>query len=165
MTCPNAPIASLRGWIDRLDETGRLTRIKPDAPLEFTLAAIAKRHDGRQATLFPKPGGHDLSIISGIVAARPWIAEAMGVDEADMVAKFRDAVENPLPWREVTEAPVQRVVIERDIDIARELPIPSHNEHDSGAYITAGLVIAANPKTGVQNVSINRIQISGRFSF
>ncbi|PPR17491.1 MAG: hypothetical protein CFH40_02620, partial [Alphaproteobacteria bacterium MarineAlpha10_Bin3] len=99
MTRPNAPFASLRGWLDRLNETGRLARIKPGAPLEFTLAAIAKRQDGRQATLFPRPGGHDLSIVSGIVAARPWIAEAMGVDEADMVARFRDAVENPLPWR------------------------------------------------------------------
>ncbi len=163
MTRPNAPFASLRGWLDRLKETGRLARIKPGAPLEFTLAAIAKRHDGMRATLFFKPGGHDLSVVSGIVAARPWIAEAMGVDEADMVARFRDAVENPLPWRNVADgaAPVQEVVIDRDIDVARELPIPLHNEHDSGAYITAGLVIAANPKTGVQNVSINRIQISG----
>ncbi len=160
---PNAPFSTLRSWIDRLEETGRLARTKPDVPLEFTLAAIAKRCDGEKATLFPSPGGHDLSIVSGIVSSRPWIAEAMGVDEPDMLNRFRDAVLNPIPWSEVasTSAPVQEIVIEDDINVAETLPIPVHNEHDSGAYITAGLVIAANPKTGYQNVSINRIQING----
>ena len=158
---PNAPVTTLRSWLDRLDETDRLARIKPDVPLEFTLAAIAKRLDGDKATLFPSPGGHALSLVSGLVAARPWIAEAMGVDEADMLNRYRDAVNNPLPWTEVASAPVQQVVVDGDLDIREELPIPVHNEHDAGAYITAGLVIAANPRTGVQNVSINRIQISG----
>ena len=43
----------------------------------------------------------------------------------------------------------------------RQLPIPKHNEHDSGPYITAALLIARNPKTGIQNVSIHRCQVSG----
>ena len=46
-------------------------------------------------------------------------------------------------------------------DIRTLLPVPTHSEHDHGAYITAGLVIARNPRTGVQNVSINRIEIHG----
>ena len=160
---PNAPFATLRSWLDRLEETGRLARTKPDIPLEFTLAAIAKRLDGEKATLFPTPGGHALSVISGLVAARPWIAEAMGVDETDMLDRYRDAVLHPVPWSEVPSdtAPVQQIVVDGDLDITEELPIPVHNEHDAGAYITAGLVIAANPRTGIQNVSINRIQISG----
>ena len=41
------------------------------------------------------------------------------------------------------------------------MPIPTHNEHDIWAYITAGLVIARNPQSGEQNVSINRLQING----
>jgi 2,5-furandicarboxylate decarboxylase 1 len=48
------------------------------------------------------------------------------------------------------------------LDISSLLPIPTHSEHDSGPYLTAGLVIARNPKTGVQNVSINRLQVNGR---
>ena len=43
----------------------------------------------------------------------------------------------------------------------RLLPLPTHNEHDNGPYITAGLLIARNPATGVQNVSIHRLQLSG----
>jgi 2,5-furandicarboxylate decarboxylase 1 len=56
------------------------------------------------------------------------------------------------------EAPCQQVV-HRDCDVRAVLPVPTHSEHDNGPYITAGLVIARNPKTGVQNVSINRIQV------
>jgi len=51
--------------------------------------------------------------------------------------------------------------VHRDVDLAKLLPLPTHNEHDSGAYITAGLLIARNPATGVQNVSIHRLQLSG----
>ena len=43
---PNAPFTTLRSWVDRLEETGRLAQAKPDVPLEFTLAAIATRCDG-----------------------------------------------------------------------------------------------------------------------
>ncbi|HBZ05665.1 MAG TPA: UbiD family decarboxylase, partial [Massilia sp.] len=92
-----------------------------------------------------------------------WIAEAMGVEQAGLLAAFRHAADHPLPWREVEagSAPCQQVV-HNDIDLHALLPIPTHSEHDNGPYITAGLVIARNPVTGVQNVSINRIQVHGK---
>ena len=43
----------------------------------------------------------------------------------------------------------------------KQLPLPTHNEHDSGAYVTAGIMIMRNPSTGKQNVSIHRCQLSG----
>ena len=134
--------------------------IQPGRALQFELAAIAKRLDGHKATLFPQPGGHAMAVISGLVSDRQWIAEAMGVEPSDVLARFQDAALNPLPWREVTTAPAQEVV-HRDVDLAKLLPLPTHNEHDNGAYITAGLLIARNPATGVQNVSIHRLQLSG----
>ena len=39
--------------------------------------------------------------------------------------------------------------------------MPTHNELDHGPYITAGLLIARNPRTGIQNVSIHRLQLTG----
>ena len=85
----------------------------------------------------------------------------MGVSNNVLLEHFREAVLNPIPWKEVKKAPVQEIVIRKNIDIKKILPIPIHNEHDSGAYITAGLVIARNPQSGEQNVSINRLQING----
>ena len=101
-----------------------------------------------------------MPVISGLVSDRQWIAEAMGVEPGDVLARFQDAALNPLPWREVKTAPVQEVV-HREVDLGRQLPLPTHNEHDNGAYITAGLMIARNPATGIQNVSIHRLQLSG----
>jgi len=154
------PITTLRDWLDHLAARDRLAVIRPEISLQFELAAIAKRFDGHKATLFPRPGGHAMPVISGLVSDRQWIADAMGVDSSEVLARFQDAALNPLPWKEVKSAPVQEIM-HREVNLGKQLPLPTHNEYDSGAYITAGLVIARNPVTGVQNVSIHRLQLSG----
>jgi 2,5-furandicarboxylate decarboxylase 1 len=154
------PVRSLREWLDHLEARDRLKVLKPGTGLRFELAAIAKRLDGRRATLFPKPDGHPFPVVSGLISDRGWMAEAMGVEPAELLARFEDAALNPLPLQEVKSAPVQEVV-HRQIDLAKLLPLPTHNEHDSGPYVTAGILITRNPRTGQQNVSIHRCQLSG----
>jgi len=154
------PITTLRAWLDHLAAHDRLAVMKPGTALRFELAAIAKRLDGHKATLFPRPDNHTMPVLSGLVSDRQWIAEAMGVEAGEVLARYQDAALNPLPCKEVTSAPVQEIV-HREVDLGKQLPLPVHNEHDNGAYITAGLLIARNPKTGVQNVSIHRLQLSG----
>ena len=134
--------------------------VKPGTGLRFELAAVAKRLDGLRATLFPRPGGHPIPVVSGLVSNRDWMAEAMGVEPGEVLARFQDAALNPIPWRETTSAPAQEVV-HRQVDLELLLPLPTHNEHDSGPYVTAGLMITRNPRTGKQNVSIHRCQLSG----
>jgi 2,5-furandicarboxylate decarboxylase 1 len=154
------PVTALRDWLDRLSETSRLATIRPGVSLQFELAAIAKRLDGSKATVFSSPGGHPMSVISGLVSDRKWIAEAMGVEASGLLQRFQDAARNPIPWKEITQAPAQEVV-HREPDIQSLLPVPTHNELDSGAYITAGMLISRNPRTGIQNAAIHRHQISG----
>lgn len=153
------PITTLRDWLDHLAARDRLAVIRPEISLHFELAAIAKRFDGHKATLFPRPGGHAMPVISGLLSDRQWIADAMGVDLSEVLARFQDAALNPLPWKEVKSAPVQEIV-HHEVDLGKQLPLPTHNEYDSGPYITAGLLITRNPVSGVQNVSIHRLQLS-----
>lgn len=160
------PFRSLRAWLRHLAASERLAVARPGAALKHELAAIAKRLDGKQAVLFPQPGGHAISVVSGFMSQRSWIAESLGVPPGALLAHFRKATEEPTPWRELSkqDAVCQQVVHDfhaQPLDITQLLPIPTHSEFDSGPYITAGLVIARNPRTGVQNVSINRIQING----
>ena len=168
MNTHNQTFTSLRDWLRHLANTDRLAAIRPGVSLVHELAAIAKRLDGEQAVLFPQPGGHTIPVVSGFMSRRSWIAEAMGVPESEVLRRFLGAAERPLPWQELAKgtAPVQQLVHRFDgdegPDIRKLLPVPTHSEHDAGAYITAGLVIARNPKTGVQNVSINRIQLHDR---
>lgn len=153
------PITDLRVWLDHLAAHDRLAIICPGTDLRFEIAAIAKRLDGHKAALFPRPSGHAIPVVSNLVSDRAWLAESMGVPPSKLLEAFQKASAEPLPWHEVASAPVQQVV-HRDVDLAGLLPIPTHNEHDSGPYITAGLVISRNPRTGVQNVTIMRCQLS-----
>ncbi len=155
-----APTTTLRDWLDRLATTDRLAVARPGVALTHQLAAVANRLDGRKATLFPRPDGHAIPVVSGLTSDRGWMAEAMGVAPGELLGRFRHAAANPLPCAEVAEAPVQQVVHRGGIDLTKLLPIPTHNEHDSGPYISAGLCLARNPRNGIQNVSIHRLQVN-----
>src|SRR5262249_59815472 len=91
--------------------------------------------------------------VSGVISDRGWMAEAMGVTPDRMLAHFQEAARKPIPCREVKTAPAQEAM-HRDVDLAKLLPLPTHNEMDSGPYITAGLLISRNPVNGAPNVTL-----------
>ncbi|SDL41577.1 2,5-furandicarboxylate decarboxylase 1 [Modicisalibacter muralis] len=153
---------NLREWLDHLQRQHRLSVIRPGVDLKFGVAAVANRLDGTAASLFIEPGGHPVSVVSGLLSDRAWMAEAMGVAPSQVLSRYLEASLNPLPWNETSEAACQEVVHTDELDLGALLPIPTHNEHDSGPYITAGLMIIRNPVTGVQNVSIHRLQVTGQ---
>jgi 2,5-furandicarboxylate decarboxylase 1 len=150
----------LRGWLRRLAATGRLAVTRNGVSLIDELAAVSKKLELERAVMFPRPGGHPMTVVANLFVDRAWIADSIGVPTEDLLTRFQQAVRQPLAWTEVTDAAAQEVV-HRDVDLLKLLPIPKHNEHDSGPYITAALLIARNPKTGIQNVSIHRCQIGG----
>ncbi len=129
------PIRSLRDWLDHLARNDRLALVKERVDLRHELAAYAKRLDGKRATLFPRPGGHAMPVISGLVSNRGWIAEAMGVEPPEVL----DAVPGSgAQSASLARGPRRRR--RRRSSIARStcaklLPLPTHNEHDSGPYI------------------------------
>jgi len=157
----HAPVGgNLRGWLDHLRNSDRLALARPGIALRFGVAGVANRLDGTRASVFPAPGGHPVPVISGLLSRRAWMAEAMGVPEDELLARLDHACRHPVRWREVTEPACQQVIHD-DVDLRKLLPAPTHNEHDFGAYITAGLLVSRRPDTGIQNVSIHRLQISG----
>ncbi|WP_205621009.1 UbiD family decarboxylase [Intrasporangium chromatireducens] len=153
------PGADLRGWLDHLQARQRLAIAHPGVDLRFGVAGVANRLDGTRASFFPSPSGHDVPVVSGLLSQRGWMAEAMGVSENELISTFEAACQEPVPWRETTTAVCQQVV-HQEVDLERILPIPTHNEHDSGGYITAGLLISRQRSTGAQNVSIHRLQVN-----
>ncbi len=132
----------LRSWLQRLAATGRLAVARNGVSLIDELAAVSKKLELERAVMFPRPGGHPMTVVSNLFVDRSWVADSIGVPTQDLLARFQQAVQRPLPWTEVKDAAAQQV-IHHDVDI------------------TAALLIARNPKTGVQNVSIHRCQVSG----
>jgi 2,5-furandicarboxylate decarboxylase 1 len=148
--------------LQRLVATDRLAVPREGVSLIDELAAVAKKLELERAILFPSPGEQTIPVVANLFADR--IAESLGVPAGELLPFFQNAIRHPLPWVEVTAAPVPvpvQDVVHRDVDLLRQLPIPKHNEHDSGPYISAALLIARNPTTGIQNVSIHRCQVSG----
>lgn len=156
-----AELLTMRRWIDKLRVTGRLAVARPGVSLAFELAAITKQMQRRSAVLFPSPGGHSVPVVAGLLASQEWVAEILDVPVERVANTYAAAVKAPLPWREVTSSTAQSVV-HRAPDLPKILPLPIHNELDSGPYLTAGLLIARNPDTGIQNVSIHRCQLASR---
>lgn len=150
----------LRSWLRQLATADRIAVACDGVSLIDELAAVSKKLELKQAVLFPRPAGHDIPVVANLFADRSWIADSLDVSTDQLLPRFLQAVRRPLPWVEISDAPVQQVV-HREVDLLKQLPIPKHNEHDSGPYITAALLIARNPATGIQNVSIHRCQVSG----
>src|SRR5438132_1627760 len=152
--------SDLRSWLAHLAERGLLAVAREGVSLTDELAAVSKSLERERAVLFPRPDGHEIPVVANRFADPNWVSDSIGVSEDQLLQRFQAAALNPLPIREVVNGPVQEVV-HNQVDLLKQLPIPKHNERDSGPYITAGLLIARNPRTGVQNVSIHRCQISG----
>lgn len=154
---------SLRTWLNYLHETNQLAVVDKEVSTTFEMAAFTKEYDGKAPVFFPKVEGYDISACAGIASTRNHFAQAMNCSEQEMIPKFLEAIDHPLPTEKIPsgEAPVHEVVIDSDIDLMKLFPIPLHQAKDSGHYITAALAIVRDPETGNQNVSIHRLQVSG----
>ncbi|MGP4080636.1 UbiD family decarboxylase [Pseudalkalibacillus sp. R45] len=155
---------TFRSWLTHLQTRGRLAAIDKKVSLEFEVAGIAKKLDGKMATYFTNVEDYEVPVVSGICSTREDFAEALETDQFNLIPKFTEAVSAPTVCRlvEPKDAPVKENIILENIDLMNKLPIPVHHEDDSGNYITAGLFIVRDPVTRKQNVSIHRLQISGK---
>ncbi|MDM5201178.1 UbiD family decarboxylase [Fictibacillus enclensis] len=155
---------TFRTWLDHLQSTGRLAVINKKVSADFEIAAVAKKLDGQKAAYFSNVDGYKVPLVSGICSSRQDFADALETDEKGIIPKFSKAVSIPKPCRliEKEDAPVKENIITENIDILKTFPIPIHHEMDSGHYISAALFITRDPETRKQNVSIHRLQISGK---
>ncbi|GIM45407.1 hypothetical protein DNHGIG_09560 [Collibacillus ludicampi] len=155
---------TFRTWLEYLESVGRLAVIGKKVGLEFELAAVAKKLDGKKAVYFTQVEEYTVPVVSGICSTREDFAEALDTDPYGIIPKFTKAVDSPVPCRHVEreQAPVKENIIRENIDLMKLFPIPVHHEKDSGNYITAGLFIVRDPVTRKQNVSIHRLQVSGK---
>lgn len=155
--------SSFRQWLTFLEEKGLLKQVSRQVDLEYELAAVGKRADGLHAVRFTNVKGHKMPVVTGVAGSRDMLAAALNTTVNDLVPKFARAVEKPTPCMVVAdcEVPWKEVAAREGIDLAALLPAPVHHKRDAGRYITAAILVAKDPRTGVRNVSIHRLQILG----
>lgn len=66
--------------------------------------------------VFPKPGGHKIPVVGGLLGQRQWVAELLNIPEESLLSTFQRALKSPLDWQIIKQdkAPVHEVIHEKD---------------------------------------------------
>jgi 2,5-furandicarboxylate decarboxylase 1 len=149
---------SLREFLAVLESRGALMRVSRQVDLVHELSAYLSETERGPAVLFERTSA-GLPVVGNVLNSRERIGLALGVESAATEATIAAAVDAPLQPELVDAAPWQAVTVESP-DLAA-LPVPTFFEHESGPYITAGVIVARDPETGRRNVSIARLKLLG----
>lgn len=157
-------LIDLQAYLDYLENQEQLVRVKTEVDAVYELAGIAAKFEGGKTVLFEKVRDSDYPVLIGLYWNR------------DLIARFFETTSEEFPFllkdeiREWQNSPMEPViskqglaneVIEDEVDLYK-LPIPHHAEGDGGRYLTSSVVIAKDPDTGVRNVSVHRIMLTGK---
>jgi UbiD family decarboxylase len=106
--------------------------------------------------------GSDAPVVINAQASRKLMALALECKPEALAAKFTERQGKPIAPVEVNDAPVQEVVkIDAEVDLAK-VPLLTHYDVNAAPYVTAGIVVAADPDSGVRNTSYNRLMMAGK---
>src|SRR5215510_2133071 len=156
---------SLRGFVAALEQAhpGEVMRISEPVDLAYQTQALAlelERQRRFPVLIFEKIRGHTIPVVSNVMASRRGLATALGVDEARLPEEYARRLKEPVK-PVVLERPPFPVDVHRGedtVDLAT-LPIPTYFPGDGGPYLTAGLLVARDPATGVSTAGFHRFQV------
>ena len=147
---------SLRGFIDLLTQRSEVIDIAEPIDLDYVLPAVLGRLEAGPAVRFSQVRGNTMPVVGNLVSRRDRIALALAAEPSEISSRLLDAVANPIPTVEVTEAECQQVV--EPVDLAA-LPIPRFFEKETGPYITAGVILVQDVVSGERNASFARFKV------
>ncbi len=155
-------VADLSRIIERLDELGRLVRVKSAVNPKYDLAGIAAKYEGGdQALLFENVKGYDIPLFIGLYWSRALLADLFSQEEKSLPQYVSDCIGSwqtkPVLPKVVAHGPVLEVT-DRRVNL-KKLPIPTLALEDAGPYLDAAVVITKDPENGVRNASIQRFLV------
>lgn len=158
---------SMRAFVDSYGraQPGEVVRVTEAVSMEYDVMATVLEYERRRrwpVLLFENVDGTDIPIVANVVASRRALAFAMAVDESRLAAEYARRLTDTIKPVVVADPPFRaRVLTGRDADLGR-LPIPVYFPGDAGRYLTAGMLVARDPVTGVETEGYHRFQVKGR---
>ncbi|MFH1243245.1 MAG: UbiD family decarboxylase [Pseudomonadota bacterium] len=159
-----AAIKTMRNFLRRLEQRGDLVRVKRKVSPLFEQTTILKKvmDASGKTVLFENVGYGNFKIVGNIYGGRNKFATLFDVPELEIRPHFEKLLRRkPISPRIIKHAPVQEVVHLGKPNIPNLLPVPFQYEKDRSRYITAGLIVARDPDTGINNVSFARLMVHG----
>jgi 2,5-furandicarboxylate decarboxylase 1 len=157
----------LRSFIAELEskhpeEVARVT--KPISPRYEITALLTQLEKAKRFPLLfcEKVEGSEAPVVINAQSSRKLMALALECRQEDLAACFTERQGKPRAPVEVSNAPVHEVVKLGDQVDLTKVPLLTHYDVNAAPYITAGIVVAADPETGVRNTSYNRLMMAGQ---
>ena len=145
--------------LERLDEQGQLLVVDEEIDLLHDLSALLSLTHERMAVRANRIKGHTMAVFGNLLIDRNRIAMAMEVEPGDIQSTLLGSVRQPVPPTIVADAPVQQLSFTGGV-LAR-LPVPTFFSKETGPYISAGMMVARDPETGLGNASYARLKVLG----
>ena len=151
-------------FISRLDKADDLVRIRQRLSTKYEISAVLDLVDktSGQAVLFERVRGHSTPVVGNLLSRRRRLALALGVEEDALLKEYSRRVKRRVKPKLVSEGPVMHRVVERNVNIPKEMPVLTYREGDASPYFTSAVTMAKDPETGASGMGIYRIQVRGR---
>ncbi|MCH8227331.1 MAG: UbiD family decarboxylase [Proteobacteria bacterium] len=160
-------LTDLQAYVGFLEANNLLIRVKTAVDSHLELAGIAKLFEGDKALLFEQVKGSDYPVLIGLYWNRDLMAKVFGCESSQLPFVLTEEIrawhKNPMEPVILESGPANEVV-ETKIDLGK-LPVPHHATGDGGPYLTSSVVIAKDPDTGIRNLSVHRMMVTGENRF
>jgi UbiD family decarboxylase len=175
------PFEDLQQFIAQLERSGQLRRVKIEVDPVLEAGEIAQRvlREGGPALLFERPAGASMPLVMNLFGTMDRVRTALGRDPGGIGGELLQAVQRLNPpslaslWQNrtvlsrlrhmrpsaVSAGICQEVVEGPDL---MQLPVLKCWPLDGGRFLTFGMVITHNPRTGARNLGLYRLQVFGK---
>ncbi len=144
---------------------GEVVRVTEPVGIEHDVMAVVLEYERRRRwpiLFFEQVRGFDIPVVANVVASRRALAFALGVPESGLAAEYARRLKERIKPVVVPDAPFRRRVLTGDALDLQALPAPVYFPGDAGRYLTAGMLVARDPDTGVETEGYHRFQVKGR---
>lgn len=174
------PIEDLGEFIEKLENTGELRRIKTQVNSELEIAEILRRnmYANGPAVLFEDVKNHTMPVLGNAFGSMKRLEIGLGTDDftqigqrivdmtrMDIPSSIFDKIRKLPELLKMTDivpklqksGPVTEVF--EDVPSFENIPILKTWSKDAGRFITFGLVATRHPETEIRNLGVYRMQI------
>jgi len=153
----------IRDCLSQLESSQRLLTVEREVDPRFEIPAVMQAAERKgKAVLFNRVKHPGYRVVNNVLGTRKAAALFLGTEREQVTREWMQRMKQPIVPVEVSSSPAKEVVQTGDRVDLEELPIVTHCARDAGAFITAGMVVARDPETGIRNVSVNRMQLKGK---
>jgi len=141
-----------------------VVRVSEPVDLKYDLMALVLEYERRRRApllFFDNIPGHRVPVICNVVASRRALAKALGVQEEELSETYARRLKDYRDPKGVKDPPFRQIVRTGGEADLGALPIPTYFPGDAGPYLTAGMVVAKHPETGVVTEGYHRFQVKG----